>query len=107
MEHEELKLNIIEWGYEKGILGKNANPLKQLDKTFEEILETRDNVVSYILNPKSEFMDEIQDGIGDTIVTLIMLASIFRVDIDDCLLLAYNEIKGRTGNMVDGVFVKD
>ena len=52
-------------------------------------------------------MDEIQDGIGDTIVTLIMLASIFRVDIDDCLLLAYNEIKGRTGNMVDGVFVKD
>lgn len=27
-------------------------------------------------------------------------------NVQECLELAYNEIKGRTGKMVDGVFVK-
>ncbi|HCA4871926.1 TPA: hypothetical protein MW058_002733, partial [Enterococcus faecium] len=42
----------------------------------------------------------------DVVVTLIILAMQNDMDLYECLNQAYNEIKGRTGKMVDGVFVK-
>lgn len=51
-------------------------------------------------------MEAVKDGIGDTIVTLIILSMQKGTNIQECLEMAYNEIKGRTGKMVDGVFVK-
>uniref|UniRef100_UPI001BDB82FC DUF1642 domain-containing protein n=2 Tax=Bacteria TaxID=2 RepID=UPI001BDB82FC len=37
---------------------------------------------------------------------LIILSMQKRTNVQECLEMAYNEIKGRTGKMVDGVFVK-
>ncbi|NQE04170.1 hypothetical protein, partial [Enterococcus gallinarum] len=51
-------------------------------------------------------MEAVKDGIGDTIVTLIILAMQQDLNIQECLNFAYDEIKGRTGQMVNGVFVK-
>ena len=48
----------------------------------------------------------LEDGIGDTIVTLIILAQQQGLKVEDCLSTAYGEIKGRTGEMKDGIFVK-
>ena len=45
-------------------------------------------------------------GIGDVVVTLIILAMQNDMDLYECLNFAYDEIKGRTGKMVNGVFVK-
>ena len=47
------------------------------------------------------------DGLGDTLVTLIILAAQYSLELGDCLEYAYNEIKNRTGKTVGGTFIKD
>ena len=51
--------------------------------------------------------DEIKDGIGDSFVTLIILAQQLGYSPTECLQLAYDEIADRKGKTIDGVFVKD
>ena len=51
--------------------------------------------------------DEINDAIGDMVVVLTNLAHIHGTEIEQCIIQAYNEIKNRTGKMVNGTFVKD
>ena len=47
------------------------------------------------------------DGIGDCVVVLTNLAELAGTSIEDCIDLAYNEIKNRTGKMSNGTFKKD
>jgi NTP pyrophosphatase (non-canonical NTP hydrolase) len=56
---------------------------------------------------KNKATAEIMDGIGDTFVTLIILSYQMGLEPTDCLEAAYNEIKNRKGNTVNGVFIKD
>lgn len=51
--------------------------------------------------------DALKDGIGDMVVVLTILAAQNGLTLEECVAAAYNEIEGRTGRMVDGVFVKD
>ena len=106
------------WGLDRGITGPNgkATLLTQLAKTQEELTETRDAAVLMFhgldsnLNKKAELVktkDEVKDGIGDQVVTLILAAELAGTTLEECLALAYAEIKGRTGKMIDGTFVKD
>jgi len=99
MKFEELESLVIQWAEEKGILAK-ATSLTQLGKTKEELDETIKALVE-------ENHDEVIDGFGDIVVTLIISAHIYGTTLCYCLEMAYNVIKSRTGNMVDGVFVKD
>ena len=43
-------------------------------------------------------MDALKDGIGDTVVTLIILAQQHDMTLQECLQYAYDEIKGRKGD---------
>ena len=99
----ELSLYVLKWAEERGIFD-NGDPLAQLDKTQEELNETIEAV-------KNDFYgsdhSEIADGIGDMLVTIIIAAKMMDLDPTTCLEQAYNEIKDRTGKMVDGQFVKD
>ena len=52
-------------------------------------------------------MPEIIDGIGDCVVVLTNLAELTGTPIEACIDRAYNEIKSRTGKMVNGTFKKD
>ena len=52
-------------------------------------------------------LDQVKDGIGDLTVTAILAAEMAGLRFEDCLQAAYDEIKGRTGTMQNGVFVKD
>jgi hypothetical protein len=54
-----------------------------------------------------KYKHEVADGIGDMLVTIIILAELVELESLDCLQLAYDEIKGRKGKMVDGLFVKE
>ena len=121
MEYEELSQLVIEWGESKGILD-SSTPLRQLDKTQEELDETREalkklNDFDYqqdlmewqgmpTLN-REDILAEVKDGIGDMLVTIVLLAKMVDLDTTDCLNAAYDVIKQRTGKMVDGQFVKD
>jgi NTP pyrophosphatase (non-canonical NTP hydrolase) len=109
------------WGVAKGITGPNGKGtlLGQLAKTQEELTETRDAAIKADLALNlhdaegvgnawwNESQEELTDGIGDTTVTLILAAEMAGLRFEDCLAAAYDEIKGRTGTMSGGVFVKD
>jgi len=115
----ELQKNVLKWAEDKGILSK-ATMLTQINKTQEELTETRDAIIQYNELVKTSYAHnatdqdrlacldiEITDGIGDQLITLIILAELHDSSITECLKHAYNEIKGRTGKMIDGTFVKD
>jgi NTP pyrophosphatase (non-canonical NTP hydrolase) len=113
---EQLEKAVIKWATERAIF-QASTPLKQLDKTQEELLETRDAIVEhlfYINNREDldsglteEQFQKIVDGFGDTLVTLINAAHFFNISLTEALGLAFEEIKNRTGSMVNGNFVKD
>ena len=102
------------WGEAKAITGPSGKGtlLGQLAKTQEELTETRDAAVAMACGQKmwdneNGVRAEIADGIGDCAVTLILAAEMAGLRFEDCLAAAYDEIKGRTGTMSGGVFIKD
>lgn len=111
----ELVEQVKQWGIDKGITGPRGKGtlLGQLSKTQEELTETRDASMKWILadathgNYKDAMSEQIKDGIGDTTVTLILAAEMAGLDFQECLQAAYDEIKGRTGHMENGTFVKN
>jgi len=113
MNYKDLENLVIDWAEDRDIFA-NSNPIKQIGKTQEELDETLEalNKLSLLSNPqnliaKSEAMAEVKDGIGDMIVTIILLSEMVGVKMEDCLQAAYDEIKDRKGKMVDGLFVKE
>ena len=54
-----------------------------------------------------EDQEEFVDAIGDMVVVLTNLAHLGGVTIEHCIDSAYNEIKDREGEMVNGTFVKN
>ena len=55
---------------------------------------------------KRRKLNRLDPSSGDVVVTLIILAMQNDMDLYECLNCAYDEIKGCTGKMVNGVFVK-
>lgn len=93
----ELIKQVEQWSADKGL--NKSDPTKQFLKVSEEFGEI---AAALARNDRDEF----KDAVGDTIVTLIILAQQQGTNVEECLELAYNVIKGRTGKMIDGVFVK-
>lgn len=99
MNFEQLNEKILEWGEDKGILTQ-SDARTQLLKTMEELGELASGLL------KGD-RDLVIDSYGDIIVTLILGANMEGLDLVDCTEIAYNEISGRKGETVDGVFIKD
>lgn len=101
--------NVLQWGRNKQIIGENGKGTVtgQAEKMMEEATETWDAVHNQKNSGGKTYLPDIKDGIGDTVVTLILLAEMHGWTLEECLQVAYDEIKGRTGQMVDGVFLKD
>lgn len=95
---EALIAQVKAWGREKGI----NNPTMQYAKMIEEAGE-----IAHELTRGRYKTDEMEDALGDTLVTLIILADILGYDLHDCLAEAYGVISKRTGKNIDGSFVKD
>ncbi|MEK4700383.1 MazG-like family protein [Solibacillus sp. FSL R7-0668] len=94
---DKLVSQVGQWSIEKGL--HQADSSKQFLKVTEEVGEV---AAALARNDK----DALKDGIGDVVVTLIILAQQNNLTLHECLQCAYDEIKGRTGQMVNGVFVK-
>ena len=90
---------IREWAETRGLYNE-GDPKTQTLKLMEEAGEICRAVLK-----KDE--PEIIDGIGDCVVVLTNLAHLCDTSIEDCIEAAYNEIKSRTGKMVNGTFKKD
>lgn len=104
MKYKELETKVIEWAKDRNIL-ENSNAIKQISKTQEELDETLDALKR--LEQGEEAMLEVADGIGDMLVTIILLSEMVGLNSVDCLAAAYDEIKDRKGKMVNGLFVKE
>tara|TARA_R110000868_G_scaffold100712_1_gene277058 strand:+ start:574 stop:882 length:309 start_codon:yes stop_codon:yes gene_type:complete len=97
--YNELEALVIAWATQKGIFEKGT-PIAQAGKTVEEVQELIDAID---VNNKAE----IEDALGDILVTIIIQAEMQGLELVQCLESAYNVIAKRTGKMVDGQFVKD
>lgn len=96
---DELVANVTAWAKEKGLLERENAP-KQMLKVMEEVGETASAIL------KNDH-DKIVDGIGDSLVTLIVLSKQLGLEPSHCLEVAWNEIKNRKGKMVEGTFIKE
>lgn len=92
-----LTAEIQAWGKAKGI----NNVDKQILKIHEEAVEVHDA----LYKEKGELA--VKTEIGDVLVTTIILADILGFDIQECLQLAHDKNKVRTGKNIAGNFIKD
>lgn len=95
----ELVRLVEQWATEKNI-NKPEYKFKQMLKVVEEIGE-----LAGALAKGNE--EELKDGIGDSFVTLIILANQCGFTPEECLQHAYDIIKKRQGKTINGVFIKD
>ena len=94
---DDLSNKIRVWGIEKGI--HKSDSRAQFLKVVEELGE-----IAAALARGDEF--EFKDAVGDTFVTLDLLALGRGYTMEECVGQAYDVIKGRTGQTVDGIFLK-
>lgn len=95
---DQLIKQVEQWSKDKDL--HNGNPDRQALKFYEEAGE-----VGAALSRGQ--MDSLKDGIGDTVVTLIILAQQHDMTLQECLQYAYDEIKGRKGKTINGTFIKE
>ena len=97
---EELISLVQMWARDRGLI-EPENASRQMLKVVEELGELSGCLA------KKKTREETTDAFGDVMVTLIILAAQTGYDLESCLEAAYNEIKLRTGETKDGVFIKD
>lgn len=94
----ELIKQVEQWSIDKNL--DKGNPDRQALKFYEEAGE-----VGAALSRNK--LDDLKDGIGDTVVTLIILAQQHGWSLEECLQYAYDEIKDRKGETRNGTFIKE
>lgn len=94
----QLVKQVEQWSINKNL--HNGNSDRQALKFYEEAGE-----VAEALSRNDK--EALKDGIGDTIVTLIILAQQQGWSLEECLQYAYEEIKNRKGKTINGTFIKD
>ncbi|HEC2245307.1 TPA: MazG-like family protein [Staphylococcus delphini] len=94
----QLIKQVEQWSIDKNL--HNGNPDRQALKFYEEAGE-----IGAALSRGN--LEALKDGIGDTVVTLIILAQQHDWTLQECLEYAYDEIKDRKGETRNGTFVKE
>lgn len=111
----ELINNVINWAQDRNILN-GSTPIKQLDKTSEEFNELQR--AAGALPYRQEYHIDLGEGLqpayeplvdayGDVLVTLIISAKMYGIDLEQALSHAWEQIKDRKGKMIAGRFVKE
>ena len=89
---------IEQWSTDRNL--DKADSAKQMLKVMEEVGEVASALAK-------DDKDELIDGIGDVVVTLIILAEQNGLTLKECLESAYGEIANRKGKTINGIFIKD
>ena len=89
--------NITQWHHDRNLID-GATDKDQVSKLLQELGELSDNVCKG---------NDIRDDIDDMLVVMINILARNNLSLDECLEVAYNDIKDRKGKMVDGIFVKE
>ena len=94
---ENLVKLIEQWHYDRNLI-EGSTDKDQYLKLIQEAGELSDNICKG---------KDIRDDIGDMMVVLINIMARNNLSIEECLQVAYDDIKDRKGKMIDGVFVKE
>jgi NTP pyrophosphatase (non-canonical NTP hydrolase) len=95
-----LHANLIrQWAQDRNLI-EGSTVQSQFVKLIEEIGE----LAEAIAKGKDE---QFMDSIGDAFVVLTILAAQKDLEIEECVVHAWHEIKDRKGKMVDGIFIKE
>lgn len=87
------------WAIQRDLY-KKGNPNTQMLKLIEEFGELGKAMIN-------KDKGEMQDAIGDMVVVLTNLSEMLGFSIEDCINIAYNDIKDRKGKIVNNSFKKD
>lgn len=98
MNIQETTKLIEQWAKDRNL--NTADPNKQMLKLVEEFGELGQGMAK-------GNRELIIDSIGDMYVVMTILSMQLGLNIEDCINIAYNEIKDRKGKMINGVFVKE
>lgn len=101
MKEEKIDLvdQVIYWADQRELIDE-----KNVDRQMIKVVEEVGELAAAILKRDHH---KIVDGIGDSLVTLIILSSQLGYHPYECLEAAYYEIKNRTGETKNGIFIKD
>lgn len=97
-EKEDITELIKKWAVDRNVVSGDVKA--QMVKLLEEAGELAEGI-------NKNKMDLIVDSIGDVYVVLVILCMQLGLDINDCIKVAYDEIKDRKGKLVNGLFVKE
>lgn len=98
LTYETITKDVQRWSKQRGL--DKADPIKQYAKLIEEAGE----LAASLLRGNDT---GIIDAIGDILVVITILCQQLDISPLACFYTAYEEIKDRTGQTVNGVFVKD
>ena len=90
---------VADWSNERGLL-EGTNQHKQFYKLIEELGEFAKALML-------EDDEKAKDGAGDMLVVLTNICEKKGWSLADCANKAWDEIKDRKGQMVNGTFVKE
>lgn len=94
---EELVANIVGWHHDRNLIDGSD------DKTqFLKLISEAGECATSIAKGKS-----VADDIGDQVVVLLNIATRNGLTLEQCLEVAWNDIKDRKGRMINGTFVKE
>ena len=88
---------ITQWHHDRNLI-EGATDKDQLANLIQEMGELSDNICKG---------NDIRDDIGDMLVVMINIMERNNITIEECLAVAYMDIKDRKGKMIDGIFVKE
>ena len=91
-------VELIEQWHEDRNLIDGSTDKDQVLKLIQEMGELSDNVCKG---------NDIRDDLGDMLVVMINIMKRNNITMEECLAVAYMDIKDRKGRMIDGIFVKE
>lgn len=88
---------IGQWHKDRNLINGSTDK-DQFHKLIQECAELSDNLCKG---------KDIKDDVGDIIVVLINIMVRNNITMEECLAVAWNDIKDRKGKVVDGIFIKE
>ena len=87
----------IKWHEDRNLI-EGSTDKDQVLKLQQELGELSDSVCK---------KKDMKDDLGDMMVIMLNIMKRNNITMEDCLSVAYSDIKDRKGKMIDGIFVKE
>ena len=92
-----LEFKISQWHRDRNLI-EGSTDKDQFAKLIQECGELSDNMCKG---------NDMKDDLGDIMVVLINIMERNGYSMEECLEVAYEDIKDRKGKMIEGIFVKE